>query len=155
MTPPDPAVCHRAIATRDPRFDGVFFLGVTTTRIYCRTICRTICRARRPRPENCRFFSPPAAAEHAGFRPCLLCRPEQAPGYAPVDTSAMLAAVAVRAIESGAPGDGENLETLAVHPGITPRHLRRIVRDHPGVSPVELAQTWRLLFKTNPPPPSA
>ncbi len=141
MTPLDPATCHRAIATRDARFDGVFFLGVTSTRIYCRTICR----ARRPKPENCRFFPHPAAAEHAGFRPCRLCCPEQAPGNAPVDAGA-LAAVAVRQIESGALGDGESLEVLADRLGITSRHLRRVVGDHLGVSPVELAQTQRLLM---------
>ena len=138
----DDATCHRAIATRDARFDGVFFLGVTSTGIYCRTICR----ARRPKPENCRFFLHPAAAEHAGFRPCRMCGPEQAPGYAPVDATAALALVAVREIESGALGDGESLEILADRLGITPRHLRRVVGEHFGVSPVELAQTQRLLL---------
>ena len=138
----DPAICHLAIATRDPRFDGVFFLGVITTGIYCRTICR----ARRPKPENCRFFAHPASAEAAGFRPCLLCRPGLAPGYAPVDAGATLARIAVRALESGALADGEKLETLATSLGITTRHLRRVVGEHLGASPVALAQTWRLLM---------
>ena len=138
----DHATCQRAIATRDARFDGVFFHGVTSTGIYCRTVCR----ARRPKPENCRFFLHPAAAERAGFRPCRLCGPEQAPGYAPVDAAAALAAVAVREIESGALGDGESLEILADRLGITARHLRRVVGDYLGVSPVELAQTQRLLL---------
>ena len=138
----DHATCHRAIATRDPRFDGVFFPGVTSTGIYCRTICR----ARRPKPGECRFFLHPAAAEHAGFRPCRLCCPQQAPGYAPVDAAAALAAVAVREIESGALGDGESLEILAGRLGITPRHLRRAVGEYLGVSPVVLAQTQRLLL---------
>lgn len=142
MPLPDPAVCLRAIATRDARFDGVFFLGVTTTGIYCRTVCR----ARRPRPENCRFFPFAAAAELAGFRPCLLCRPEQAPGYAPVDAGAALARSAVSRIESGALSDGESLDALANALGITARHLRRVVGDHLGVSPVAIAQTWRLLM---------
>ena len=142
MTPLDPVLCQRAIATRDARFDGLFFFGVSTTKIYCRPICR----ARRPKPENCRFFRHPAAAEHAGFRPCRLCCPEQAPGYAPVDATATMATIAVRAIESGILGDGGRLETLADHLGITTRHLRRITADHMGVSPVSLAQTQRLLM---------
>ena len=138
----DFATCHRAIATRDARFDGVFFLGVTSTGIYCRTVCR----ARRPKPENCRFFPHAAAAEHAGFRPCRLCCPEQAPGFAPVDAAAAFATMAVREIESGALGDGESLDVLASRLGITARHLRRVVGDYLGVSPVELAQTQRLLL---------
>jgi AraC family transcriptional regulator of adaptative response / DNA-3-methyladenine glycosylase II len=142
MPDPDPAICLRAIATRDARFDGVFFLGVTSTGIYCRPICS----ARRPKPENCRFFPHAAAAELAGFRPCRLCCPEQAPGFAPVDAAAALATVAVREIESGALGDGESLGLLADRLGITPRHLRRVVGSHLGVSPVQLAQTQRLLL---------
>ncbi len=138
----DPVICLRAIATRDARFDGVFYLGVTSTGIYCRTVCR----ARRPKPENCRFFGHAAAAEKAGFRPCRLCGPERAPGFAPVDATAMLAAVAVREIESGALGDGEPLAALADRLGITTRHLRRVVGSHLGVSPVQLAQTHRLLL---------
>lgn len=138
----DPALCHRAIATRDPRFDGVFFLGVPGTGIYCRTICR----ARRPRAERCRFFAHAAAAEEAGYRPCQLCRPGQAPGYAPVDAGAALARGALQMIESGVLGDGEKLEVLADRLGITARHLRRVTGEHLGVSPVALAQTWRLLL---------
>lgn len=136
----DEETCHRAIEVRDARFDGVFFLGVTSTGIYCRTVCR----ARRPKRENCRFFVHAAVAERAGFRPCLLCRPEQAPGFARLGEGADLAAAAVRRIENGALEDGENLPALAEELGITPRHLRRVVREHLGVSPVELAQTQRL-----------
>ncbi|MES2707654.1 MAG: AlkA N-terminal domain-containing protein [Verrucomicrobiota bacterium] len=142
MTFLDEETCHRATAVRDPRFDGVFYLGVTSTGIYCRTVCR----ARRPKRENCRFFPHAASAELAGFRPCLLCRPEQAPGFARLGEGADLAAAAVRRIESGALDDGENLPALAEELGITPRHLRRVVREHLGVSPVELAQTQRLLM---------
>lgn len=142
MTFLDEETCHRAIEVRDPRFDGVFFLGVKTTGIYCRTVCP----ARRPKRENCRFFPHPASAELAGFRPCLLCRPEQAPGFAGMGEGADLAAAAVRRIENGALDGGENLPALAEELGITPRHLRRVVREHLGVSPVELAQTQRLLM---------
>ena len=71
----DDAACYRAIATRDPRFDGRLFTGVRTTGIYCRPVCP----ARTPKPENCRFFRSAAAAQAAGFRPCLRCRPETAP----------------------------------------------------------------------------
>ncbi len=142
MTLLDAATCHRALATRDARFDGVFYLGVTSTKIYCRPICR----ARRPNPENCRFFLHAAAAEHAGFRPCRLCRPEQAPGYAPVDATGTLATVAVRAIEAGALRDGESLEALAGELGVSSRHLRRVIGGHLGVTPVALAQTQRLLM---------
>lgn len=142
MTFLDEETCHRATAVRDPRFDGVFYLGVTSTGIYCRTVCR----ARRPKRENCRFFPHAASAELAGFRPCRLCRPEQAPGFARLGEGADLAAAAVRRIENGALDDGENLPALAEELGITPRHLRRVVREHLGVSPVELAQTQRLLM---------
>ncbi|RYD37101.1 MAG: DNA-3-methyladenine glycosylase 2 family protein [Verrucomicrobiaceae bacterium] len=138
----DEETCHRATAVRDPRFDGVFYLGVTSTGIYCRTVCR----ARRPKRENCRFFPHPASAELAGFRPCRLCRPEQAPGFTAAGEGAELAAAAVRRIEDGALDDGDSLPTLAEELGITPRHLRRVVRGHLGVSPVELAQTQRLLM---------
>jgi hypothetical protein len=115
MTLRDPATCHRAIATRDARFDGVFYLGVTSTKIYCRLICR----ARRPRPENCRFFLHAAAAGPAGFRPCRHYRPEQAPGYAPVDATGTMATVAVRAIEAGAlGGDPLPAASLKAAPGL-------------------------------------
>ncbi|MDB6069795.1 MAG: adenosine deaminase, partial [Verrucomicrobiales bacterium] len=138
----DLETCLRAVAVRDARFDGVFFLGVTSTGIYCRTVCR----ARRPKPGNCRFFSNAAAAERAGFRPCRLCGPEGAPGFAPVDAGAALAVAAVREIEAGVLGDGQGIERLAERLGITSRHLRRVTLAHLGVSPVELAQTRRLLL---------
>ena len=85
--------CYRALAARDARFDGVFFVGVTTTRIYCRPVCT----ARTPGRDRCRFFPSAAAAERAGFRPCLRCRPELAPGKAPVDATRFLALAAAQA----------------------------------------------------------
>ena len=94
----DDATCYRALAARDSRFDGLFFVGVTTTRIYCRPICA----ARTPGRDRCRFFSNAALAEREGFRPCLRCRPELAPGHAPVDAVRRTARVAAARIEAGA-----------------------------------------------------
>ncbi|MEO6445684.1 MAG: AlkA N-terminal domain-containing protein [Gemmatimonadaceae bacterium] len=132
---------YQALTARDERFDGVFFVGVTSTRIYCRPVCR----ARTPRLANCKFFSSPAAAERLGFRPCLRCRPELAPGNAPVDATATLAELASRSIAAGALNGG-SLETLAESLGVTARHLRRAVVQHLGVSPIDLATTHRLLL---------
>jgi len=86
---------YRAISTHDARFDGRLFVGVTTTRVYCRPVCRV----RLPRRENCRFFSNAALAEANGFRPCLRCRPELAPGLSLMDSSQALAQQAARTIE--------------------------------------------------------
>jgi AraC family transcriptional regulator of adaptative response / DNA-3-methyladenine glycosylase II len=138
----DNETCYRALAARDSRFDGVFFVGVTTTGIYCRPICP----ARTPRSDRCRFFANPAVAEHSGFRPCLRCRPELAPGHAPVDTMGRNARLAAARIESGALNDEGSLETLARELGLSSRQLRRAVRQEFGVSPVDLAQTRRLLL---------
>ena len=104
----DPASCYRALAARDPRFDGVFFVGVTTTGIYCRPVCR----ARLPRADRCRFYPSAAAAETDGFRPCLRCRPEMAPGRSIVDASGRLARSAAARIAAGALNDGD-MEGLA------------------------------------------
>lgn len=139
--PLDRSSCYRALSARDARFDGVFYVGVTSTKIYCRPVCR----ARTPRATNCRFFSHAAAAERAGFRPCLLCRPELAPGNAPVDAAAVLAQRAARAIAAGALNDA-SVEELAASLGVTARHLRRAVTDQLGVSPIDLATTHRLLL---------
>src|SRR6478609_520630 len=89
--------CYRALAARDVRFDGLFFVGVTSTGIYCRPVCT----ARTPGRDRCRFFSVAAQAERAGFRPCLRCRPELAPGQSPVDAVATVARQAAARIESG------------------------------------------------------
>ena len=88
---------YQAVLTHDQRFDGVFFVGVTSTKIYCRTVCTV----KTPRSENCRFFGNAALAEQAGFRPCLRCRPELAPGNAQVDAVSRLAASAISRIEDG------------------------------------------------------
>ena len=133
---------YRALSARDRRFDGVFFVGVKSTGIYCRPVCP----ARTPRRDRCRFFVAAAAAEQAGFRPCLRCRPELAPGQAPVDSKSRFAHHIAARIESGALDDGGSLEHLAGEFGLSSRQLRRIVAAELGVSPVELAQTRRLLL---------
>src|SRR5579884_2866171 len=138
----DAESCYRALAARDPWFDGVFFVGVTTTGI----CCRPVCPARTPRRDRCHFFPSAAAAERAGFRPCLRCRPELAPGHAPVDATRRLAHAAAARIDAGALDGGGSLEALAAEFGRSSRQLRRAVRQELGVSPVELAQTHRLLL---------
>ena len=132
---------YRALAARDTRFDGVFFTGVTTTGIYCRPVCAV----RTPRASSCEFFSSAAAAEAAGFRPCLRCRPELAP-YA---IQQNLAYAVWQRIAAGALNDGDSggsIEQLAATVGLSSRQLRRVLLQHFGVTPVELAQTQRLLF---------
>ena len=132
----DAGELYRALSARDSRFDGLFFVGVKTTGVYCRPVCS----ARTPRPENCTFHPSAAAAEAEGFRPCLVCRPEIAPGRARVDAAGRLADAAFRRIEEGAT-PAEVARSL----GMTDRHLRRIVVARYGVPPVALAQTGRLL----------
>lgn len=137
--------CYRALAAKDSRFDGVFFVGVSTTGIYCRPICS----AKTPRPSSCTFYANAAAAEAAGFRPCLRCRPELAP-YA---LQQNLAYAVWQRIAAGALNhngddskDGGDLEHLAAEVGLSSRQLRRVLHQHFGVTPIELAQTQRLLF---------
>src|SRR5688572_23943192 len=134
--------CYRALTARDTRFDGMFFVGVKTTGIYCRPVCT----AKTPGRLRCRFFAGAAQAEQAGFRPCLRCRPELAPGHAPVDSGRTIARAVAGRIEGGALSNGGSLEGLALTLGRSSRQLRRAVRQELGVSPVELAQTHRLLL---------
>lgn len=138
----DDDACYRALIARDTRFDGVFFVGVKTTGIYCRPVCT----AKTPGRGSCRFFASAALAEQAGFRPCLRCRPELAPGCAPVDATRTIARAAAARIEAGALANGGSLDDLAASFGISARQLRRSVRKELGVAPVELAQTNRLLL---------
>ena len=137
----DPDHCYVSLNARDSRFDGLFYVGVTSTGIYCRPICPT----RVPRRDNCRFFANAASAEREGFRPCLRCRPELAPGGAPMDAVGRLAGLAVARIDAGALNEG-SFDQLAADLGISGRQLRRAVERHYGVAPVELAQTRRLLL---------
>lgn len=136
----DADTCHAACDAKDRRFDGRFYVGVLSTGIYCRCICP----ARTPKRVNRTFWPSAAAAEGAGFRPCLLCRPERAPGLAPIDAPARLAAAAYARIEAGALEEA-GLESLADELGVTSRHLRRVMNAQFGASPIEIAQTGRLL----------
>jgi len=137
----DSGICYRALRARDARFDGRFFVAVSSTRIYCRPICTV----KPPKRENCRFFASAAAAESGGYRPCLRCRPELAPGNASVDATTRLAQAAATMLEDRAQ-DEEGLEAVAARLGVTDRHLRRAFGAEFGVSPVEFAQTQRLLL---------
>ncbi|MDP4300774.1 Ada metal-binding domain-containing protein [Leptothrix discophora] len=137
----DPQACYAALLARDARFDGQFFVAVRSTGIYCRPVCRV----RTPRADNCRYYPHAAAAEAAGFRPCLRCRPELAPGLAALDMPSQLAWAAARRIEAGELDDDGGLPQLAARLGITDRHLRRVFQATWGVSPIDYAQTQRLL----------
>ncbi len=136
-----PDARYRALHARDRRFDGVFFVGVSSTGIYCRPVCP----ARTPKRENCAFFDTAAAAESAGYRPCLRCRPERAPGRSRVDVRSRLAEAAFERIGAGALNGG-SVRDLAAGLCVGERQLRRAVKREFGVSPVELAQTRRLLL---------
>jgi len=131
---------YQALVSRDPRFDGLMYVGVSSTGIYCRLICNS----RRPLRRNCTFYPNAAAAEQAGFRPCLRCRPELAPGNALVDSRNRLAVALARRIEDGALNEG-SVSALATEMGISDRHLRRVIQDEFGVSPNKLLETQRLL----------
>jgi len=137
----DADACYRALKTRDARFDGRFFTAVTSTGIYCRPICP----ARTPSRANCRFFSCAAAAQEAGFRPCLRCRPEVAPGLPAWNGTSTTIARALRLIAEGAM-DGGSVEQLAGRLGIGGRHLRRLFDEQLGASPVAIAVSRRFLF---------
>ena len=137
----DSDACFRAVRARDRRFDGRFFVAVASTGIYCRPICP----ARPPKRENMRFFSSAAAAEGEGFRPCLRCRPERAPGLATIDAAGRLIGAAIAGIEEHALSNARVGE-LAASLGVSDRHLRRVTEAELGVSPIELAQTQRLLL---------
>jgi AraC family transcriptional regulator, regulatory protein of adaptative response / DNA-3-methyladenine glycosylase II len=137
----DPEVCSRARLARDPRFDGKFFIGVLTTKIYCRPVCRT----RFSKEENVRYFPTSAAAAEAGFRPCLRCHPECSPG-SPVWTgtrntvSRALQLIAQVGLENG------GIESLAERVGVGTRHLRRLFLRHLGATPAAVIQSQRLNF---------
>jgi AraC family transcriptional regulator of adaptative response / DNA-3-methyladenine glycosylase II len=133
---------YTALASRDPRFDGVFYVGVTSTGIYCRPVCT----ARTPKAANCRFFESAVAAEKANFRPCLRCRPELAPGNAPVDDAHRIASLIARRIDEGMLDDGAGLETVAARFGWSSRQIRRMLQRELGVSPMDLVLTRRLLL---------
>jgi AraC family transcriptional regulator of adaptative response / DNA-3-methyladenine glycosylase II len=139
--PIDPATAYRAMLARDARFDGRFFTCVRTTGIYCRPVCP----ARPPKFENCRFVPSAAAAQAAGFRPCLRCRPETAPDMGAWNGSSNTVRRALALIEAGALDEGD-VDALAERLGVGERQLRRLFRKHLGASPVAVAQTARVLL---------
>lgn len=135
---------YEAFKAKDTRFDGRFFVGISSTGVYCRPVCR----ARLAKPENCTFFTSAAEAEQAGYRPCLLCRPELAPGNSLMEASSVLAGKAARLLEENC-GSGQSMETLAAGLGCTARHLRRVFMEEYHVSPIKYSQTCRLLLAKN------
>lgn len=139
----DREVCYRAIQTRDARFDGRLFIAVLTTGIYCRPICP----ARTPKLENVQFYATAAAAQEAGFRPCLRCRPESSPELAVWRGTSNTVARALSLIADGAlDGDSADVDSLALRLGIGERQLRRLFQKHIGASPIAVAQTRRVHF---------
>ena len=143
----DPDAAYQAILARDARFDGRLFVGVTSTGVYCRPICRV----RTPMKKNCRFFATAAQAEAATFRPCMKCRPEIAPGaglpWTVMDSSRTLARQAGFALDAdAAEGEAPSVAALAERLGVSDRHLRRIFVAEHGVTPLQYAQTRRLLL---------
>ena len=145
----DQDACYRAVVTRDARFDGRFFGGVKTTGIYCRPVCP----ARTPLRRNMVFYPSAAAAETAGFRPCLRCRPETAPDMGAWRGTATTVSRALALIDAGAldagSGAGGDVESLANRLGVGERQLRRLFRRHLGAAPVSVAQTRRVLLAKN------
>ena len=139
----DHDACYRAICLRDARFDGRFFTGVKTTGIYCRPVCP----ARIPLSKNVMFFPTAAAAQEAGFRPCLRCRPETAPDLGAWRGTSNTVSRALSLIELGALDEGD-VDALANRLGVGERQLRRLFRQHLGASPVAVAQTRRVLLAT-------
>jgi AraC family transcriptional regulator of adaptative response / DNA-3-methyladenine glycosylase II len=135
----DREICDRARLARDRTFDGAFFTGVRTTRVYCRPVCPV----RPARSENIVFFGSAAAAERAGFRPCLRCRPETAPGSPAWSGTATTVTRGLRLIEQGLL-DEATVSDLADRLGIGPRHLLRLFLRHTGATPSEIAATRRV-----------
>jgi AraC family transcriptional regulator of adaptative response / DNA-3-methyladenine glycosylase II len=133
---------YKAFIAHDPRFDGLFFVAVKTTGIYCRPICPV----KPPKEVNCRFYDTAQEAEQAGFRPCLRCRPELAPGNAPVDNSQRIAQLVVQRIEEGTTEEKNALEAIAGEFELSSRQIRRIVQKELGVPPIQLLLTRRLLL---------
>src|SRR5216684_4013485 len=137
----DPDLCYRALRSRDPRFDGRLFVAVVTTGIYCRPICQAPAAKR----ENIRFFGYAAAAERAGFRPCMRCRPEVAPWTPAWNGTSSTVSRALRLIGEGAL-DSEDMDTFAARLGVGSRQLRRLFLAHVGAPPIAVAQARRVHF---------
>jgi AraC family transcriptional regulator of adaptative response / DNA-3-methyladenine glycosylase II len=137
----DADVCYRAVRAKDARFDGLFFIAVRTTKIFCRPVCP----ARTPLRRNVEFFANAPAAQAAGYRPCLRCRPEVSPDLPVSAGTSTTVNRALRLINEGALDEGSTTQ-LAERLGLTDRHLRRLFLEHVGVPPVVVAETRRLLF---------
>jgi AraC family transcriptional regulator of adaptative response / DNA-3-methyladenine glycosylase II len=143
MELPSREVCYRALQSKDARFDGLLFVGITSTGIYCRPVCP----ARTAKREHCIFFGSAAAAQDAGYRPCLRCRPETAPDLASWRGTSNTVSRALALIAEGAlDGNKNSVEKLAERLGLGERQLRRLFLQHLGASPVSVAQTRRVLF---------
>jgi AraC family transcriptional regulator of adaptative response / DNA-3-methyladenine glycosylase II len=143
MRLPDREIYYRALQSRDARFDGLIFVAVGSTGIYCRPICP----ARTPKFEHCTFYRSAAAAQEAGYRPCLRCRPESAPDLASWRGTSNTVSRALALINEGAlDGPGSSVEKLAERLGVGERQLRRLFLQHLGAAPVSVAQTRRVLF---------
>ncbi|MBZ5725043.1 MAG: helix-turn-helix domain-containing protein [Acidobacteriia bacterium] len=134
-------VCSRARLSRDARFDGKFFIGVSSSGVYCRPICP----ARTAKEGNVQYFPSAAAAAAAGFRPCLRCRPECSPGTPAWLGTPNTVSRALRLIAEGALQEN-GVDDLAQRLGIGSRHLRRLFLCHLGATPRVVAQTCRLHF---------
>lgn len=130
---------YTSLKAHDARFDGQFFVGVSSTGIYCRPVCRV----KVPKYENVTFYATAAEAEQAGYRPCLLCRPETAPGMAPVDASSSLGRRAAALLRESCTNP-QSIEHIAGRLGYTDRHLRRVFEEEFSVSPAQYLQTCRL-----------
>lgn len=146
----DPTTCYQAICTKNAQYDGHFFVGISSTGIYCRPICRV----KTPKQEHCHFFLMAAQAEAAGFRPCMRCRPELAPAdrhWSTEDAGAILACQAAALLDrpywSARPRASgiESMADVAQKLGISDRHLRRVFERHWGITPLQYRQTQRLL----------
>ncbi|MDA1073702.1 MAG: helix-turn-helix domain-containing protein [Proteobacteria bacterium] len=135
----DPDVCEAARLSRNPHYDGRFFVCVKTTGIYCRPICRV----KLPKRENVLFVPTAAAAERHGYRPCLRCRPETAPGSPAWRGTAAVVSRGIRIIEEGYL-DGHAAQALADRLGIGVRHMNRLFEQHAGASPAQIASTLRV-----------
>lgn len=134
---------YKAFKAKDTRFDGRFFVGISSAKIYCRPVCWA-----KQAKKNCTFCSYAAAAEQAGYRPCLLCIPEPKPGATVIDASSALARKAEKLIEENC-GANQSLELLARKLGCISRYLRRVFMEEYHVAPIQYLQTYRLLLAKN------
>lgn len=132
--------CYLALCARDARFDGLFFVGISTTGIYCRSVCT----ARTARRSSCTFYRFAASAEAEGYRPCLRCRPELAPGSNPYHGPEAHVSNIISRIQAEAAGGGRSVGHVASALGMSERQLRRVVKKATGTTIIQIAQSYRL-----------